>query len=220
MAMSSYFAQRSCTVHGLASSVLESFAIASQIASGRWFDPIPAHHKIRLVFVLLDRSTGRDIAVWFPICMCLTTKGFDEHGHRPKTRLDVENARHRDGNCHCHSNLGLEVGATLGQTWAALMGVAMRRIALVLAFMVALVAPAVAQKAKIEAVNAKWMELFNKGDFDGVAQLYTIDAVAFPPGSSMVRGRAAIGTMWKAMAEQVTEGHYPRRQAIEPFRCT
>ena len=38
----------------------------------------------------------------------------------------------------------------------------MRRIALVLAFMVALVAPAVAQKAKIEAVNAKWMELFNK----------------------------------------------------------
>jgi uncharacterized protein (TIGR02246 family) len=80
----------------------------------------------------------------------------------------------------------------------------MRRIALVLAFMVALVAPAVAQKAKIEAVNAKWMELFNKGDFDGVAQLYTIDAVAFPPGSSMVRGRAAIGTMWKAMAEQVT----------------
>lgn len=79
----------------------------------------------------------------------------------------------------------------------------MRRIALLLAFMVALVAPAVAQKAKIEAVNAKWMELFNKGDFDGVAQLYTIDAVAFPPGSSMVRGRAAIGAMWKAMSEQV-----------------
>ena len=83
-----------------------------------------------------------------------------------------------------------------------------------------LIVPAFAQKAEIEAVNAKWMELFNKGDFDGVAQLYTIDAVAFPPGSSMVRGRAAIGTMWKAMAEQVTEGHYPRRQAIEPFRCT
>jgi hypothetical protein len=41
------------------------------------------------------------------------------------------------------------------------------RIALVIAFMIALVAPAVAQKAKIEAVNAKWTELFNKGDFEG-----------------------------------------------------
>src|SRR6185295_68529 len=79
----------------------------------------------------------------------------------------------------------------------------MRRIALVVAFALALVAPAFAQKAKIEAVNAKWMELFNKGDFDGVAQLYTIDAIAFPPGATLVRGRAAIGAMWKVMAEQV-----------------
>jgi uncharacterized protein (TIGR02246 family) len=80
----------------------------------------------------------------------------------------------------------------------------MRRTALVFAFMIALVAPAVAQKAKIEAVNAKWTELFNKGDFEGVAQLYTVDAIAFPPGSAMVRGRAAIGRMWKGMAEQVS----------------
>ncbi len=79
----------------------------------------------------------------------------------------------------------------------------MRRIVLVVAFALALVAPAFAQKAKIEAVNAKWMELFNKGDFDGVAQLYTIDAIAFPPGAALVRGRAAIGAMWKGMAEQV-----------------
>jgi len=80
----------------------------------------------------------------------------------------------------------------------------MRRIALVFAFMIALVPPAVAQKAKIEAVNAKWMELFNKGDFEGVAQLYTVDAIAFPPGSAMVRGRAAIGRMWTGMAEQIS----------------
>ena len=78
----------------------------------------------------------------------------------------------------------------------------MRRIALVVAFLVVLVAPAVAQKAKIEAVNAKWVELFGKGDFEGVAQLYTVDATAFPPGSAAVRGRAAIGAMWKGMAEQ------------------
>jgi hypothetical protein len=41
-----------------------------------------------------------------------------------------------------------------------------------------------------------------KGDFAGVASLYTDDATAFPPGSGMVKGRAAIGAMWKSPAEQ------------------
>jgi uncharacterized protein (TIGR02246 family) len=81
----------------------------------------------------------------------------------------------------------------------------MRGIALVIAFLAGLIAPAVAQKAEIEAVNAKWMELFNKGDFAGVASLYTNDATAFPPGSGMVKGRAAIGAMWKGMADQVSD---------------
>jgi uncharacterized protein (TIGR02246 family) len=81
----------------------------------------------------------------------------------------------------------------------------MRRIALVIAFVVGLIAPAAAQKAEIEAVNAKWTEFFNKGDFAGVASLYTPDATAFPPGSAMVQGGAAIGAMWKSMAEQVTD---------------
>ena len=80
----------------------------------------------------------------------------------------------------------------------------MRRIALMIAFLAVLVAPAVAQKAKIEAVTAKWVELFGKGDFDGIAQLYTVDATAFPPGSPMVKGRAAIGAMWKGLAEHVS----------------
>ena len=79
----------------------------------------------------------------------------------------------------------------------------MRRIALVIAFLAGLATPAFAQKGAIEAVNAKWVELFNKGDFDGIASLYTDDATAFPPGSGMVKGRAAIGAMWKSMAEQV-----------------
>ena len=52
-------------------------------------------------------------------------------------------------------------------------------------------------------MNAKWIELFNKGDFAGIASLYTDDATALPPGSAMVKGRAAIGAMWKGMAEQV-----------------
>ena len=81
----------------------------------------------------------------------------------------------------------------------------MRRIALVVAFAVGLITPASAQKAEIEAVNAKWIEFFNKGDFAGVASLYTTDATAFPPGAAMVQGGTAIGAMWKGMAEQVSD---------------
>jgi uncharacterized protein (TIGR02246 family) len=81
----------------------------------------------------------------------------------------------------------------------------MRWIALVVAFVAWLIAPAFAQQAEIEAVNAKWVDFFNKGDFAGVASLYTEDATAFPPGSRMVKGRAAIEAMWKSTAEQVSD---------------
>jgi uncharacterized protein (TIGR02246 family) len=79
----------------------------------------------------------------------------------------------------------------------------MRKLALCLILVVVFSAPALAQKADIEAANAKWVEFFNKGDFAGIASLYTDDAIAFPPGSSMVKGKAAIGAMWKGLAEQV-----------------
>jgi uncharacterized protein (TIGR02246 family) len=79
----------------------------------------------------------------------------------------------------------------------------MRRVALVIAFVVSLTAPASAQKAEIEAINAKWIKMFNKGDFSGIGSLYSTDATAIPPGSAMVQGRAGIETMWKGMAEQV-----------------
>ena len=81
----------------------------------------------------------------------------------------------------------------------------MQRIVPVIAFMAALTMPVFAQKAEIEAVNAKWIEFFNKGDFAGLASLYTEDATAFPPGSAMVKGRAAIEALWKNMAEQVSD---------------
>lgn len=91
----------------------------------------------------------------------------------------------------------------------------MRKTVLVIAFLLAFAAPAAAQKAQIETINAKWMELFNKGDFAGIAELYTADAVAFPPGAAMVRGKAAIGAMWKGMAEQVGN---PRVTTLEVRR--
>ena len=79
----------------------------------------------------------------------------------------------------------------------------MGRIGFVVAFLIGMLVPSLAQKAEIEAANAKWTEYFNKGDFAGVASLYTEDATAFPPGAAMVKGRAAIGEMWKGMAEKV-----------------
>src|SRR6266516_3208862 len=84
----------------------------------------------------------------------------------------------------------------------------MRSIALVIALVAALIAPAFAQKAEIEAVNAKWIDFFNKGDFAGVASLYTEEAIAFPPGSGMVKGGAS----------QRSETHNPRCQATRVLR--
>jgi uncharacterized protein (TIGR02246 family) len=81
----------------------------------------------------------------------------------------------------------------------------MRSIVLAVAILVGLIASAVAQKAEIEAANVKWMEFFSKGDFDGVTSFYTVDATAFPPGSGMVKGRVAIGAMWKSLAEKVSD---------------
>ena len=81
----------------------------------------------------------------------------------------------------------------------------MFRVLLMTAFIAGLMVPALAQKAEIEAVNAKWVDFFNKGDFAGVASLYTDDAAVFPPGAGIVRGRDAIGAMWKGLAEQVSD---------------
>ena len=80
----------------------------------------------------------------------------------------------------------------------------MSRMALVIAFVLALIGPASAQKAEIEAASAKYTEFYNKGDFAGIASLYTDDAIALPNGSAMVQGRAAIEAMWKGiLAEHV-----------------
>ena len=79
----------------------------------------------------------------------------------------------------------------------------MRKIGLVIAFVAVTSAPALAQKSEIEAANARWIELFNKGDFAGIGSLYTDDATAFPPGSAMVHGNAAIGAMWKGVSAEL-----------------
>jgi hypothetical protein len=93
-----------------------------------------------------------------------------------------------------------------GSDLACRMELMMRRFALMIAFVFGLMASASAQKAEIDAVNAKWIEFFNKGDFAGVASLYTADATALPSSSAIVQSRMT----WWAMPA-ISEGSPPPR---------
>jgi uncharacterized protein (TIGR02246 family) len=66
--------------------------------------------------------------------------------------------------------------------------------------------PALAQnKATIEKLNDVWTAAFNKGDAAAVVALYTEDAYVLPPGSGMVKGRAAIEAFWRQAAQQMSD---------------
>ena len=66
--------------------------------------------------------------------------------------------------------------------------------------------PALAQnKAAIEKLNDVWTAAFKKGDAAAVAALYTEDAYVLPPGSAMVKGRAAIEAFWRQAAQQMSD---------------
>ena len=98
----------------------------------------------------------------------------------------------------------------------------MSRIALVFTFILALIGPASAQKAEVEAANAKWIESFNKADFAGIASFYTADAIALSPGSAVVGGREAMGAMWEKHGRTSwrSETHNSGRQAARHLRGT
>lgn len=51
-----------------------------------------------------------------------------------------------------------------------------------------------ADEANLKAAEAKWFELYNKGDAEGVANLYAEDGQVFAPGVPAAVGRAAIHT--------------------------
>jgi uncharacterized protein (TIGR02246 family) len=68
-------------------------------------------------------------------------------------------------------------------------------------------APAVDAPDDIAAVNAvreKFMAAYSTGDAEGVASLYTSDAVSEPNNTPTLKGRDAILQSQKAMFEQVT----------------
>ena len=50
----------------------------------------------------------------------------------------------------------------------------------------------------IEKANAAFSLAFERGDAKGLAEMYTADAIAFPPDHEMINGRDAIGAFWKA----------------------
>jgi uncharacterized protein (TIGR02246 family) len=49
-----------------------------------------------------------------------------------------------------------------------------------------------ADEAALKAVPGAWMDAYNAGDADSVANLYAEDAVLMPPGVPAITGRAAI----------------------------
>ncbi len=52
-------------------------------------------------------------------------------------------------------------------------------------------------RAAIEQAGVRFAEAYGRGDTKAVAAFYTEDAIAFPPGGEMVKGRAAIQQMWQ-----------------------
>lgn len=56
---------------------------------------------------------------------------------------------------------------------------------------------------EIAAVNRSFEDAAAKGDLDGLASLYTSDAIALPPDGPLVRGRNDIKRMWGDIAAQL-----------------
>jgi uncharacterized protein (TIGR02246 family) len=80
----------------------------------------------------------------------------------------------------------------------------MSRIAFFGGCLVLAAATAFAQdKATIEKLNDAWTAAFNKGDAQAVAAMYADDAYVLPPGSDIVKGRAAIEAFWRQAAQQL-----------------
>src|SRR5262245_16305238 len=53
-------------------------------------------------------------------------------------------------------------------------------------------------RSAIEQAGARFSEAYAKGDARAVAAFYAEDAIAFPPGGDMVKGRQAIQQMWQS----------------------
>lgn len=58
-------------------------------------------------------------------------------------------------------------------------------------------------QAEIAAVNHRFEAAVRKGDIDGMASLYTPDAIALPPDGPVVKGRDNIKQLWGMVVNQM-----------------
>jgi len=87
----------------------------------------------------------------------------------------------------------------------------MWRIAVIIGCLSLGVAPAFGQnKATIQKLNDAWTAAFNKGDTAAVGAMYAEDAYVLPPGTDLVKGRAAIEAFRKQAVQQFGDAK-PRR---------
>lgn len=56
---------------------------------------------------------------------------------------------------------------------------------------------------EIAATNRAFEEAVRKGDVERLAQLYTPDAMALPPGAPSVKGRDAIKELWSSAIREM-----------------
>ncbi len=75
-------------------------------------------------------------------------------------------------------------------------------------------------KSDIDAGNAQFVAAFNKGDAAGVAQLYTENAAALPPGGPMAKGRAAIQAFWQGVMQAGVKNVSLKALQVDQFGST
>ena len=56
---------------------------------------------------------------------------------------------------------------------------------------------------EMQKMANEWQAAFNKGDTATVANFYKDDAVVFPPGGDMVKGKQAIQSFWTEAAKGI-----------------
>jgi uncharacterized protein (TIGR02246 family) len=73
-----------------------------------------------------------------------------------------------------------------------------KRVIVMLTCLMLAAAPALAQnKAKMQKLNDRWADAFNKGDAAAVAAMYTADAYVLPAGAQMIEA------MWRQNMQQI-----------------
>ena len=87
--------------------------------------------------------------------------------------------------------------------------------AVLIAFM--LVTPASAQdvKSEIIAQNTAFDQAYAKHDFKALGDMYAEDAVVYPQGSDIIKGREAIRQLWQSYEKDMTAVHYETIEVID-----